>query len=106
MNRYFLIRRLRGPAFLLLLGFIALLNQMHVLGWDQSWPLFLILAGVLILAERAALAASESYPQTPYTGAPYAGGPYPGPATGADPNSGAIVPAHTEFHNHDSNGGQ
>lgn len=64
MSRYILIRRLRGPAFLLLVGVIALLAQAHILGWDQSWPLFLILAGVLLLAERAALAA-EGYPLFP-----------------------------------------
>ena len=86
MSRYILIRRLRGPAFLLLVGVIALLAQAHILGWDQSWPLFLILAGVLLLAERAALAA-EGYPLFP--GAPYPptsqGAPYPGapnPAAG------------------------
>ena len=61
MNRYLLIHRLRGPAFLLLVGVIALLAQTHILGWAESWPLFLILAGVLLLAERAAL-SSEGYP--------------------------------------------
>lgn len=57
MNRFHQIRRLRGPAFLILVGVLALLNQWHVLRWNQSWPLFLILLGVLILAERAAWTA-------------------------------------------------
>ena len=34
MNRYILIRRLRGPAFLLLVGVNALLAQSHILGWS------------------------------------------------------------------------
>ncbi len=68
MSRYILIRRLRGPAFLLLVGALALLNQADVLDWSKSWPLFLILAGVLLLAERAALAAEGGYPPTPYPG--------------------------------------
>ena len=75
MSRYILIRRLRGPAFLLLVGVIALLAQAHILGWGQSWPLFLILAGVLLLAERAALSV-DGYPPNPGTnwkGAPQRG---------------------------------
>ncbi len=40
MNRYLLIRRLRGPAFLLLVGVIALLAQANILSWGKSWPLF------------------------------------------------------------------
>ena len=36
MSRYILIRRLRGPAFLLLVGVNALLAQGHILGWGQA----------------------------------------------------------------------
>jgi hypothetical protein len=66
MNRYIMIRRLRGPAVLLLIGVMALLSQANILGWGQSWPLILILIGLLMLAERAAL-ASEGYPPPPGT---------------------------------------
>ena len=38
---------------------MALLAQANILGWGQSWPLFLILIGLLLLAERAALAAGR-----------------------------------------------
>ena len=62
MNRYIMVRRLRGPAFLLLVGALALLNQMDVLDWSKSWPLFLILWGVLMLVERAVLAIDGGYP--------------------------------------------
>jgi hypothetical protein len=81
MNYYFMIRRLRGPAFLLLVGVLALLNQTHILRWGKSWPLYLILAGLLALAERAALSAEGSYPQGPYPGH------YPGSNSGANPAS-------------------
>ncbi len=67
MNRHMLIHRLWGPAFLLLVGVNALLAQEGILGWGQSWPFYMILAGVLMLAERAAV-ASEGYPQSPWTG--------------------------------------
>lgn len=94
MNRYILIRRLRGPAFLLLVGLIALLAQAHILSWGRSWPLYLILAGVLLLAERAALAA-EGYPPPPYPGTPYSG-VNPNAPAGVPPQPGnAIVPSQT-----------
>lgn len=95
MNRYILIRRLRGPAFLLLVGVIALLAQAGILSWGQSWPLFLILAGLLLLAERAAL-AGEGYPPPP--GFPWQGAA-PGTGQSAQPSPGtAIVPAeHQDF---------
>lgn len=80
MNRYLLIRRLRGPAVLLLIGVMALLAQADILGWGQSWPLILILLGLLQLAERAAL-VSEGYPPPPGT-------PWQSTATGAGQTSG------------------
>jgi len=92
MSRYILIRRLRGPAFLLLVGVIALLNQADILTWGHAWPLFLILAGVLQLAERAAF-ASDGY--TTYPGVPYAGAPpaNPGVAPQSSPaQETSIVP--------------
>jgi hypothetical protein len=117
MSRYILIRRLRGPAFLLLVGVIALLAQAHILSWGKSWPLYLILWGVLMLAERAALAAEGGFPPMPYPGVPYPGAPYQGaPGTGVPPYPGqpaapsnvqttAIVPADSHDFDRDPNGG-
>ncbi|MGD0736308.1 MAG: hypothetical protein ABR976_14240 [Terracidiphilus sp.] len=108
MSRYILIRRLRGPAFLLLIGVLALLHEWHWIHfWRFFWPLMLILWGSLLLAERAVLAADGGYPPFPYdspsgTGVP----PYPGqpmpqgqPVSQAyaQPTSGAIVPAVHDF---------
>src|SRR3979490_2061600 len=62
MNSWLLIRRLRGPAFLILVGITALLNQWGVLSFSRSWPLYLILAGVIGLAERAAILAAPPIP--------------------------------------------
>ena len=100
MNRYIMIRRLRGPAFLLLVGIIALLNQADILTWGQAWPLFLILLGVLLLAERAALAGytAPSYPAPGYPGAPY-NGTYAQPPAGQNvtgQTGTSIVPAHSD----------
>ena len=108
MNRYILIRRLRGPAFLLLVGVNALLAQTGVLGWGSSWPFYLILAGVIALAERAALAAAGPVAPPPYPGAPYQGPPYPGATGGQAPpvESTSIVPAHSNDFGSGPTGGQ
>jgi hypothetical protein len=92
MSHYIMIRRLRGPAILLLIGGVWLLHAIGVINhpWGWFWPLLLILIGVLMLAERAALAAEGGYPPGPCCGQPYPGaypGAYPGPnPAGAPPN--------------------
>ncbi len=89
-NRVFVLRRLRGPAMILLTGVIALLDQFGILTWSHAWPLYLILLGVIALAERAALAAM---PPDPYgvgypSGYPPAGQPA-GQTTANPPASGS-----------------
>ena len=104
MNQYYLIRRLRGPAILLLIGTIALLDSMGVVHrfWHLFWPLLLILLGVLMLAERAALAAEGGYPIWPFSGS----APNPG-VTPPQEQSTSIVPSPSnDFGKHDSEGGQ
>ncbi len=107
MSRYILIRRLRGPAFLLLIGIVALLHQSGLVYhmWRLFWPLALILWGLLLLAERAALEL-EGYPP-PYADTSYPGGPYAQPpVAGVPPAPGsAIVPANPDDLGR-SNGGQ
>src|SRR5579871_2441594 len=80
MNRYILIHRLRGPAILLLIGVLALMDHLELIHhfWSWFWPLMMIMIGALMLAERAALANDDSFPPQPYPGAPYQGTPYPG----------------------------
>ena len=105
MNRYILIRRLRGPAILLLLGVIALLHEAGLVEfWSLFFPLLLILIGVLKLAERAALAAAGD--EVPYPGSPY---PYGAavPATAPQtPATTAVVPAATQDYTRGPEGGQ
>jgi hypothetical protein len=110
MNRYFLIRRLRWSAVLLLAGCVALLKQTGVIEhfWSLFVPLFLIIMGLLMLAERMSLTADGDFPAG-YPGSPYAGSPYPGapaatPAQPAAAETTSIVPSSHDFG--DSNGGQ
>jgi hypothetical protein len=114
MNRYLMIRRLRGPLFLLLLGVCALLHQMHLMSWWHAWPLFLILLGVMMLAERAAISDADlpPYPPAGYPaqnpGSPVAQGDVV-PVAGAAPAhtaETAIVPVHgDEIAHRDKNDG-
>jgi hypothetical protein len=97
MNRYILIRRLRGPAILLLLGTILLMHQAGLIDfWSLFFPLLLILIGVLKLAERAALAAAGD--ETPYPGSPYPYGAAAANPTAPQPQPGtSIVPATQDY---------
>ncbi len=111
MNRYILIRRLRGPALLLLIGLIALLHSTGVIHsfWHWFWPFLFILLGLLMLAERAALSTEEGYPGWPYGGPPNANPMNPGAGTGTPSYPGpgtAIVPAATHDFGKDPDGGQ
>jgi len=122
MNRYILIHRLRGPAILLLIGVLALMDHLELIHhfWSWFWPLLMITIGALMLAERAAFASDDSFPQPPYPGAPYPGAPYSGypgaPYQNMDPNAPAgaqpaqpgtaIVPANSNDFSNGGNGGQ
>jgi hypothetical protein len=105
MNRYILIRRLRGPAILLLLGTVLLMHEAGLLDfWSLFVPLLLILIGVLKLAERAALAAGGDEP--PYTGSAYPYGATAAPGVVQPPQPGtSIVPAAQDY-GKGSEGGQ
>jgi hypothetical protein len=114
VNRYILLRRLRGPVVLLLIGVLALLHQAHVIDnfWHLFWPLLLISFGLLLLAERAVLSADDNY-SAPYPGSAYPGAPGPAAATAAPqptspPNQAesAIVRTHWQELDRDHEGGQ
>ena len=68
MNPYLLIHRIKGPAMLLVFGVTALLNEWDIISFGKSWPLYLIVLGVLQLAERAAWSQwqQEQYVQGQY----------------------------------------
>jgi hypothetical protein len=86
MNPYIFIHRIKGPAMLLVFGITALLNEWDIISFGRSWPLYLIVFGVLQLAERAAW--SQWHQQ--YAQGPYAQGVVPG-APDAPPASSSLV---------------
>ena len=69
MNRtYMLVRAVRGPLLLIALGVLLLLQRFTPFNFTQSWPILVILFGVLKLAERAALHAGSNPGQGPEAG--------------------------------------
>ena len=63
-----LFRAARGAVWLMLLGVIFFLADFDILPWSRSWPLFLILAGVMAFLERAVY-SGVSAPVYGYPGA-------------------------------------
>src|SRR5579883_84692 len=84
MNQYFFLQRITGPAMILTFGITALLDEWGILSYGKSWPLYLIVLGVLKLAQMAALAKAEPPAYPP---------PYPPPAPPSTAAPVQIVPA-------------
>ncbi len=66
-------RSLTGPAVLVTIGVLALLNNLHdrwwgIPGWGHTWPLILVVIGVLKLMERSGHYDGPSFPPGPPTG--------------------------------------
>ncbi len=73
-----LLVALRASVWVILTGVIFLLANLHILSWGRSWPLFIIVAGVMILAERTmsnpgAVPPPAAYPVPPAPPSPAAG---------------------------------
>jgi hypothetical protein len=92
MNPYLFIHRIKGPAMLLVFGVTALLNEWDIVSYGRSWPLYLIVLGVLQLAERAAW---SQWQQAQYAQGPYPAGQYPAP--GVAPAAGTAAPASSSL---------
>ena len=78
-----LICALRGPVTLITLGVLFALNNFTPYGFQQTWPVLLIVFGLLSLMRRAAMPprpyAPGPMPPPPYQAAP----PYTPPASGS-----------------------
>src|SRR5207237_7569466 len=79
------IRGLMGPAVVITIGVLFLLQEMRggYLGFDNTYPLILVVIGAILLA--SSLAPSEGHISTDV--APPPPPPAPGPPTGAAQNS-------------------
>jgi B-box zinc finger len=54
LYHYRLTRAINSSVWLVLVGFLWLLNELRILTWSRSWPLYLIAIGVMMFVKRAA----------------------------------------------------
>jgi hypothetical protein len=75
-----LFRALRGSIWFALIGLLFFLDEFTPLKWSHSWPLFIIVAGVMTFLQRAVYSSAAAVP-------PYVPGYAPGyaPAYGYPP---------------------
>jgi len=72
---------IRGPIMLITLGALVAIDYAGVYGFWRTWPILIIVFGVLKLLERAG-----AKPAPPYTG-----GQYPGDYPGNRPQGGNAI---------------
>jgi hypothetical protein len=62
-----LFSALRGSIWIILVGVMFLLANFHILGWGRSWPLFIIVAGLMTIFEKTMInsATVPAYPSAP-----------------------------------------
>jgi Domain of unknown function (DUF5668) len=75
MNSSAYIRAIRGPVLLIVLGVLMLADHRGSFSFWQTWPLLLVTAGLLVLAERSAIR------ENPWAAANGAAPPEPPPNT-------------------------
>ena len=64
-----LIHAVRGPLMLMTLGVLVLIDYMGIYGFSRTWPILLIVFGVLTLLEKIAQPPrSDRYPVPPRGG--------------------------------------
>jgi hypothetical protein len=87
-----LFRALRGSVWVTLIGVLFLLDSFSIVSWGHSWPIIIIVAGLMLVFQRISY---SSVMATPY---PYPAPPAPPPPSPPTPGT-SIVPS-----NHDQEG--
>jgi hypothetical protein len=70
------VQAIRGPIMLITLGALVAIDYAGIYGFRRTWPVLIIVFGVLKLMERSAKAAAGDYP--PPSSSPYRGDRPPG----------------------------
>jgi Domain of unknown function (DUF5668)/B-box zinc finger len=70
-------RRLMGPAMLLTVGTLFLLENLHALDFDRTWPVILLVIGGVKLLQGSASVEGHIPSLTPGANPPVTGGPIP-----------------------------
>jgi len=86
-DAYSVIRAIRGPITLITLGALFALNNFTPYRFEQTWPVLLIVFGLLSLMKRSAQQAAPPTPPRGYQATGYAQSPYSQPPAGSAPSS-------------------
>jgi hypothetical protein len=80
-----LFRALRGSVWITLIGVLFLLDSFGIVSWNHSWPIIIIVGGLMLIFQRISYSSvmSAAYPYP----APPAPPPPPSP-----PDPGTVVP--------------
>jgi hypothetical protein len=76
---------LRGSIWVTLVGILFLLDSFDILSWEHSWPLFIIVAGLMAIFRRVSY--NPAVPLYPYPAQPVAPPPAPAPSSSIVPSS-------------------
>src|ERR1022692_454980 len=97
-NSYTVIRAIRGPITLITLGVLFALQNFTRFGFDQTWPVLLIVFGLLSLMQRGAASQAPQMPPMPpppprgYAPTGYAQSTYAQPPAGTGTPTGSSNP--------------
>ncbi len=58
-------RRLMGPAILITIGVLSLLDDATHLGWDRTWPVLILVIGIVLLLRNSASSEGHVSPTLP-----------------------------------------
>jgi len=86
-NASAVLQAIRGPLMLITLGALVAVDYAGVYGFWRTWPILIIVFGLLKLLERAS--AKPAPPPPPYS-APYPSG-QPGGQAGGRPPGGNVI---------------
>jgi B-box zinc finger/Domain of unknown function (DUF5668) len=80
-----LFRALRGSVWVTLIGVLFLLDSFSILSWGRSWPVIIIVAGLMAIFQRVSYntAVAAPYPYPP----PHPSPPPPDPGTSIVPST-------------------
>jgi hypothetical protein len=84
------IQAIRGPIMLIVLGSLVAIDYAGVYGFWRTWPILIIVFGLLKLLERAGARPAPPYTQN-YPGQNYPGQNYPGQYPGNTPPGGNAI---------------
>ncbi len=82
-----LFRALRGSVWIVLVGVLFLLDTFDILSWGHSWPVFIIVAGLMAIFQRASYSVSHGRLPYPYPAPPAPPPPPPDPGTSIVPST-------------------